>query len=637
MMTEEHFTLLERYEKLARECIMLNEVRMRDNFSSDPNRKVRSKKNESIIREKIGKFLNQYLETRDSINDMKKLIDSGKPEHIHLKRQVRSAEVELEKLNFIPNVYQDQLKQLAARSGLKELPFSSSSEDLAVDSATNIYAFPENDAHIIPATMWGPGAWTFLESKHQWEDQFDAKGQESLYLILMQFVLPTLQCRQNFVDYLIANPPMIGSSKGEYIFKLHNAVNQRNRCKEEPTRYQEVSESDAKKMWAKSDLSNVNGQKRKNMIIFRSAVAYVRNSFFDEDWTAIQAHNANITEILKILKSDKLNELLRLENYDGSKPEAKLVRILSCRTSMFALYYIKNCGLFVLSFYSAIRDRIQNVFLPTEDSPASLTHAFSMLNKSSVNSMSLTTLNKAVQVKKLVQIHTVKNTHDLYVFEWVTSTPGSIVSFVFDLIEDTIISSQRFEYHEINQQDSSVLLMQQDPEFQRSSFIFFPSKYTFGPWNAALVEKLIDYTKFVRDRKVSYFPMESPIIFDKIPLRQYQHSIFDFSMDRLPGEDHMKIHKLSEDVTIHKNVDLVNKKISLHMLEDHWQTGLVLYYQIEQKMVYVPLNPYTNQQSSHLTLSHVIDTILKYSRRVVDDMRRNAFNKKKTELALVKV
>ena len=79
----------------------------------------------------------------------------------------------------------------------------------------------------------------------------------------------------------------------------------------------------------------------------------------------------------------------------------------------------------------------------------------------------------------------------------------------------------------------------------------------------------------------------------------------------------MTVSKFGETAEIDKVLDLDNKNISLHMIEDHWQTGLLVFHERSLKFDYVPLNPYNNNESSPYKLKNVLSCILGVCRNIM--------------------
>ena len=506
------------------------------------------------------------------------------------------------------------------------------------------FSFPENDAHIVPSSIWGPGAWAFLESKFQWTDTFrpaytdyshengmeddktDQTPIKSLakidlrdlkYLLMLQYILPTLQCRANFIEYFHKNPPKVGESKGKYIYMLHNDVNRRKGVPEFP-------EKDAIARWTQPNFYEADGTTRKNTIIFRGAITYARNSFYGMRWDGISEIESALWKFYGSSGDLSLNKTI--DETQGAcrlLQGCKVVRIFTCRNSVFVLYRYMPYKQFLLCFYSALRDEtciigmFDGNYFPKDHPRARFSNHEAAFKSDDGKITHKQDILNVIGLRHLWSL----GDKDLIVWEFglaeedtTGSSTMSTVSFTFDMINEYLIWEPNKVFNTIHKTYGD--MKSPDPVDNTQIMHTVSGCKAGGIVHQSEEERklfrksLIDYVCGQRQSGHSYFTDTNyGLLFEEISLRDYRHNVYPYVIMRNPGETNIEIHKLNEKISLDKKTDLDEKNISLHMPEDNWQTGIYVYFQNLRKFQYVPLNPFNNGVSSDLNLDQVMEAI----------------------------
>ena len=262
---------------------------------------------------------------------------------------------------------------------------------LTVDSSHGIVP------HYLSSNKWGPGGWKFLESKYQWDQTWmygDMDGAEQQqqqliskgfveacgatvnqeitearrqnlanialinilpdrhYLVLFMHVIPGLKCRYNFHQFLQKFPPVPGKSCGQWIWELHNDVRRR-------TNKPLVSEEEARAQWAPSQVSDMDADTRMAILNFRTSIIYSSNALNHIQWHALEAFNASLSSFSSFSSS--------IDDDDGGVDE--IVDMVSVSLGLIVL--AKKGGIMMVFYYAPISDKMHMVSLSSLSSQQS--------------------------------------------------------------------------------------------------------------------------------------------------------------------------------------------------------------------------------------------------------------------------
>ena len=111
---------------------------------------------------------------------------------------------------------------------------------------------------------------------------------DRMYIALFMHVIPGLKCRYNFHQFLQSHPPIPGESCGKWVWMLHNDVRRR-------THKSLISEEDARNQWNTPSIQDMPPTTRIAILNFRIAVTYCSNGMNHVKWNALDTINGFLT------------------------------------------------------------------------------------------------------------------------------------------------------------------------------------------------------------------------------------------------------------------------------------------------------------------------------------------------------